>query len=347
MDKTAGLPPGRWIPPKEIIDSSLAVGRRIAGAVHPFLFNPDLDGVLSAEILRRFVGWTPIGLCACAGRDGDRLWIETRYEEVPPEAAYVDMFVSEPGRLVIDQHIVARNLEHAKLLSSQEEKINPNLIWIRTAESKSDANDREYRWKYPFGVVHFIIAMLESAGLSVPVTNKSVTKDFNVFDLLLRADDAGRTTAYRYRDNALSWWDYLCTIGGKTTTELAMYASSIARSDSERTQDRVEEWFRASSPMVKYLGKDANFARHLRTVGVFDLETQVLVDAISMAVWGDEFGMRAPSLRCIELRGSRGPAFNDDYVKIQLDSPTLFSYAFTAVYGPSSPQGFSSTQRIT
>lgn len=310
-----------------------------------FLFNPDLDGILAAELLRRGLEWQPIGLCACTGRRSDRLWILRDLTDVPTDAAFVDMFVAEPGRLVVDQHIVSLDADHARLLATRPEKLNPNLLWTRTSEAKPHAGEREYKWKYPFGVAHFIIALLECAGVSVSIDNASVTSHFTTFDLLLRADDAGRTTAANYRPNALSWWHYLCELGGETTLALADYATSLGETECRDRQESVEAWFKQLTPSVPWVGKDANFARHLRDSNAFTEAVEVLLDSICTAVWRQPFHWRKPDLHCIELVGERGPAFNAEYCRLHLESGDLFSYAFTSVYSMSAASGFSTTKR--
>lgn len=338
------IPPGRFVVPQEVLDRSRVRASVLAVEKRPFLFNTDLDGVLSAHLLSQVLGWEPIGMCKCAGRGSDRLWVGESHGGVHPDAAYVDMFVVEPGRLVIDQHIVAVDAEHANALSRQTEKVNPNLLWTRTAECSGD-HERNYQWKYPFGVFHFICALLEAQGFEIDIKNSSVTDEFNAYDLLLRADDAGRTTAARYRPNALSWWHYLAELGGAHTKALARYAASVSATESDRRQASVQAWFSAISPRVPYVGADASFGRHLGTSGVIDESIQALCDAITGAVWNERFVMRSGPLRSMPLAGRRGAAYDAALVRRELASPGLFSYAFTNVMGPNASTGFSYTCR--
>ena len=71
---------------------------------------------------------------------------------------------------------------------------------------------KDYEEKYPFGTTQYIIAALEEEGIRVelpdlntPIENSEIT----VGDLIHRADDAMRSTIFKYIKNANYWWDWL------------------------------------------------------------------------------------------------------------------------------------------
>jgi hypothetical protein len=318
---------------KNRVGAVLTRGRR-------FVFNIDLDGVLSALLLQHYLDWRPAGVCACGGRPNDSVWLHEDTAVLPEDLTFVDMWVAPSSITVIDQHVVAISPEHADQLRALPNKLNPNLLWPCIAASKPPTRYREYKWKYPFGVVHFIIAALESAGVEIEIENRPLNEQISVFDLMLRADDAQRSTARKYRSNAIGWWVYLSELGGKTTKALADYCVSISDSDSEVRQAAVEEWISAAGAHIRWLSKDGNFSRHFRDSGWDEPSRQIvrqMADALGLDTVCPAHGL----LSRVGLAGNRGPSFNATYVQTELNEPRLFSYAITALYGPGAATGFS------
>lgn len=305
-----------------------------------FVFNIDLDGVLSALLLKHYLDWTPAGVCACGGRPSDSVWLHQETDVLPSDLTFIDMWVVPERFSVIDQHVVAVSPEHADELRSLPNKLNPNLLWPCIAVRVPPTRYREYKWKYPFGVVHFILAALESIGTQVTLENRDINGSINTFDLLLRADDAQRSTARKYRSNAIGWWVYLSKFGGKATSALADYCVSLSEAESIARQAAVEEWIGAAGRDIRWLSPDGNFSRHFRDRGWDEPSRRF------MSAFADAFGLPTvcpphDRLARISLSGSRGPSFNPTYVQTELREPQLFSYAITALYGPSATSGFS------
>ena len=154
------------------------------------IINTDLDGILTGILLQNILDWEIVGLCDSK----DHIWIEPNYLEKIKDVIFLDIYVANPNLKCIDQHIVAQNLNHAKKIQSNKNKQNPNLDRIRYASSQmSDSNS--YAWKYPFGTFHYILACLESLDYKVNLSVNNTFHSINTLDLILRADDAARSTA--------------------------------------------------------------------------------------------------------------------------------------------------------
>lgn len=169
------------------------------------IINTDIDGILSGAILCKYCG------CKIAGFSNSKetVWLRDDIKSVY-EPVYIDMFVPRNDVWCIDQHIVSVNDEQHDLFVASGTKINPQLDRHRIFQKW------DYTYKYPFGAVHYIIAMLEKEGVKVdfPELTKVVdaTYDIRLGDLLLRADDAMKTTLNsNYMKNAKDWWNWLDT----------------------------------------------------------------------------------------------------------------------------------------
>ena len=167
------------------------------------IINTDIDGILSGVILCKYCG------CKIAGFSNSKetVWLRDDIESVY-DPVYIDMFVPRKDVWCIDQHIVAVNDDHHDLFVSAKTKISPQLDRHRIFKKW------DYTYKYPFGTVHYIIAMLEKEGVKVsyPDLSKIVDVETGVRlgDLLLRADDAMKTSlCSNYMKNAKDWWMWL------------------------------------------------------------------------------------------------------------------------------------------
>jgi len=238
----------------------------------------------------------------------------------------VDMWVHGPGVQVIDQHITALDSVHHATMASLTTKANPNLLWPRTVVGDSDPG---YTFKYPFGVVHFVIAGLEHAGKSIALANADVTSDFTRFDLLLRADDAGWSTAQAYRPNALSWWDYLVRIGGPATLSLAQYAVLMTPQESKRRNGAVEKWLSTFQKPTGSRSADGGFASAMRRRNNWTGDMEVLANRMLDAIPGTKLSV--PSILCRHSLTGHRVYPDHPYVRQHiLRDPKLFAYAFTS-----------------
>lgn len=167
------------------------------------IINTDIDGILSGVILCHYCG------CKVAGFSNSKetVWLRDDLSSVY-EPVYIDMFVPRQDVWCVDQHIIAVNDNHHDHFVNAQTKISPQIDRHRIFQKW------DYTYKYPFGAVHYIIAMLEKEGVVIdfPDLLKAVdsTFDIRLGDLLLRADDAMKTTLNsNYMKNAKDWWEWL------------------------------------------------------------------------------------------------------------------------------------------
>ena len=79
--------------------------------------------------------------------------------------------------------------------------------------------NNSYYNKYPFGTVHYLIAILESEGIRVDLDFMKQVGSIKFMDLLLRADDAMKTTVdSNYMANASAWWNWLVQKSGNANS---------------------------------------------------------------------------------------------------------------------------------
>jgi hypothetical protein len=157
---------------------------------------------------------------------------------------FIDIYLFPENLKCIDQHIVAVDSEHHKVLTGNTNKLNPNLLNERTF-----LPDNSYYKKYPFGTAHFIIAWLERNGINVKLDfAKRTNKDISSIDLLLRADDAFKTSTFsNYTANADEWWEWLkdYSRNGKVTNELFSYIQKFredkSSADTEKKKNAIAE----------------------------------------------------------------------------------------------------------
>ncbi|MCF6278863.1 MAG: hypothetical protein L3J14_00785 [Flavobacteriaceae bacterium] len=216
----------------------------------PILINSDLDGIISGLLLKKYLNCTVVGFTNSA----ETIWIQkgfTNFEEI----CFVDMFVANPKIVCIDQHIISVNEKHHAILKKNQNKINPNLL-----SPHFHLPNSSYKTKYPFGTVHFIIALLEKEGfdlseLLVKNTNNGIvdfddldleksSNTLSFIDLILRADDTMKTTVdSRYVDNATNWWKWLIELSnnGKTTLKLKDYLDSLDAKKASEIKKTIKD----------------------------------------------------------------------------------------------------------
>jgi hypothetical protein len=170
------------------------------------IINADLDGILSGMLLSQFLHWDVVGFSACAGTPDDELWI--RDSHLIDDCVFVDLPVVAGNFAAVDQHYSALSINDFNTLRSDMLKINPNILRGRYFSNP----DGRYTAKYPFGTVHFVLAILERMGLIDGKTDTvSLCKDLGGFsskDLLLRADRVVGNFA-GYTANCKDWSAWL------------------------------------------------------------------------------------------------------------------------------------------
>ena len=183
------------------------------------IINADLDGLLSGMILQEFLEWEVVGFSSCCGKPDDELWLYDIEEDIN-DCVFVDLPVYFKEYSTIDQHFVAFDKDSIEKYNNDGNKANPNII--RERVFLDDKGNNQYTMKYPFGTIHFIIAVLEKMGIIPADYSFNFEKklgDFDLADLILRADRVIGNTA-SYTPNCIDWLSWLVDLGGTNTRRL-------------------------------------------------------------------------------------------------------------------------------
>ena len=178
------------------------------------IINSDIDGVLSGLILTNFTNCEVVGF----SNSDNTVWIDKSKTNSIYDAVYIDMFVANSNVKCIDQHIVSVNEQHYRILNANPNKLNPNFD-----NPRFHLPNNSYYNKYPFGTIHYLIAILESEGIRVDLDFMKQVGSIKFMDLLLRADDAMKTTVdSNYMTNASAWWNWLLQKSGNANSISSM-----------------------------------------------------------------------------------------------------------------------------
>ena len=186
------------------------------------IINSDIDGVLSGLLLHNFLDCEIVGF----SNSDNTVWIDKSKVNTIYDAVYIDMFVSNPIVKCIDQHIVSVNSNHHNSIFQNPNKLNPNFDNPRFHLPNSS-----YYLKYPFGTVHYLMAYLSRDGIEIGLDLMNKIGGLNFIDLLLRADDAMKTTVdSNYEANAREWWLWLHSFSNKSNCikSLGKYVYSLS-----------------------------------------------------------------------------------------------------------------------
>jgi hypothetical protein len=205
------------------------------------IINTDIDGVLSGLLLQKYAGCEIVGF----SNSDNAVWINQKKINSIYDAVYIDMFVADPNVVCIDQHIVTCDEVHWTKLKSNSNKINPNIILPR-----HHAPMKSYRSKYPLGVLHFIIALLEKEGIQLEFNfNTNFHKDISLLDLFLRADDAMNTSVVsNFKDNAILWWNWFTELSrnGKVTSQMISYLNELNEEKVVRIKQQTSQFLKSA-----------------------------------------------------------------------------------------------------
>ncbi len=206
------------------------------------IINTDIDGFLSGMILQKYYGCKVVGF----SNSWDCVWIDPDYEKTTHnallDAIYIDLFVVDPSVVCIEQHIIGYDEQHNKRIAASQTKINPNLM----RSNRTFTGD--YFHKYPFGTVHFLIALMEHEGIKVelpalesiasPIASKYNLK---VGDILLRADDALFSSLGKYKANTEEWWPWLLQLSRNAHSIMSMINYISQANYDTKTNFRVKD----------------------------------------------------------------------------------------------------------
>jgi len=181
------------------------------------IVNADLDGILSGMILQHFLDWKIVGYSSCSGKEDDEIWLEDKKEDLG-DCIFVDLPVCINTYSIVDQHFV--QFDTSDQFLNTKNKVNPNIM--RNRVFLNDTKNCEYTKKYPFGTVHFILAILENMDIIDKSFNIDFHKkilNFDLADLVLRADRVIGNTI-QYTPNCLDWSNWIIGLGKHNTFNL-------------------------------------------------------------------------------------------------------------------------------
>lgn len=288
------------------------------------IINADLDGLLSGMILHKFLGWDIVGFSSCSGKPDDELWLYDIKEDLK-DCVFVDLPVYLNTYSTIDQHFIAFDKDSINTYKKSENKVNPNII--RGKVFKKEDGSSEYTAKYPFGTIHFIIAVLENMGIidaSFSFDFQKKLDGFDLADLILRADRViGNTVSYT--DNCVDWLKWLINIGKKNTNSLfdLVQKELLSRKINE---SKVEE----KMLQLGCKGRDGDCSNMLRNKDYDSLKQYFLY--LSSAINMEPL----PIKKIIDYGKLNGKRFeitknNFDFLKKESLKENVFSFAFVTM----------------
>lgn len=281
--------------------------------------NSDIDGMLCAFLLCKYLDCRVVGF----SDSKKKIWLTPEVKDVVTPV-YVDLYISNPQVKCIDQHIVSIDTAHGEELKSYDTKLNPNLMRNRALRSN-------YRYKYPFGTVHFIMALLAAEGIDVVLPDLSATATvgdttISFGELILRADDALYSSLGSYRQNAIDWWNWLhgLSINAAAITSLMDFVEATPQHKSEAIKQRTGSWFKS----LGCNGSDGGIYDICNKSGWISTSTMSLISQLEK-FFGYTIGIPAKFVTHAGFYGIQNVnGLDDGELRQKLQNTNLFSYAF-------------------
>lgn len=296
------------------------------------IINTDIDGFLSGIILQRYFNCKIVGF----SNSWDCVWIDQEYEKSTKNALtdpiYIDLYVAHPSVICIEQHIIGYNDSHNKHIGSMGTKINPNIM----RSNRTFLGD--YFHKYPFGTIHFIIALMEKEGIQVKLpplnsipTQKTLDYHLTFGDIILRADDALFSSLGKYKSNTEEWWSWLLCLS-KNAVSITSMINYIRNADPNQS-------FNVKKNTGIYFKDEFNCSG---SDGAFNIITDNNGNLLSNILnYRDEICQMLDMTLDLPMKyiTHRGVAATKSFkgTSLELDTsnnPNLYSYAF--IFGPKS-----------
>ena len=286
------------------------------------IINTDIDGFLCGAILQKYFDCKIVGF----SNSRETIWVSPEIEDIY-QPVYIDLYVNRPDVTCIEQHIIAFNREHHNRILSYGTKINPNLDRQRTfvGDMQSD-----YYHKYPFGTVHYLIALMAKEGIQVELPELSQEYTYKdatctVGHVILRADDALYSTLSPYRANALDWWRWLGDSNSVAISQLRQYIDTCDINKAYEYKNLVGKFFKAFGCD----GVDGAFDTITDDAGNILKKVLIYYDAISKMIGID---LCIPNKYKIHKGMYKISFCRPDTDMSILNSDRLYSYAF--IFGP-------------
>lgn len=294
------------------------------------VINSDIDGFLCGMILQKYYDCKIVGF----SDSRDKVWLIPEINDID-SPIYIDLYVARPHVKCIEQHIIAYDkVRHAEIIGFGT-KINPNLDRERTfvGDMQSD-----YYHKYPFGTVHYLIALMAKEGINIDLPDLSKVYQVEKCDapevkvsstagqVILRADDALYSTLSPYRENALDWWSWLDPRRQYPAIEsLRQYISSCDINRAKQYKDEVGFFFKS----LGCEGADGAFKNVTDASGIILPKVLNYRDVIGRIVG---MSLNLPTKYVIHQGKYVVQFCRPGYDMHILDDENLYSYAF--IFGP-------------
>lgn len=192
--------------------------------------------------------------------------------------------------------------------------------------------------KYPFGTVHYLIALMAREGIDVSLPDLSVVHRTKQWDdasytisatlghVILRADDALNSTLSKYSENASDWWNWLDPDHSIPAIEaLRKYIKTCNPADAGKYKSETGAFFKK----LGCEGQDGAFRKMTDEDGV------ILPKVLNYCnIIGEMMGimLELPE-RYIIHKGKYAVQYSKPgYDMSVLKASNLYSYAF--IYGP-------------
>ncbi len=215
------------------------------------IINSDIDGFISGMLLQKYYNCKVVGF----SNSKESIWMTPDIKSLD-NPIYIDIYISKSSVFCIDQHIVAKDLDHLKRILAYGTKLNPNLdIAHKTFED-------DYYRKYPFGTSHYLMAIMKQDGFDDFFDN--LEQKYRILgkyelcpaEIILRADDAMYSSLGRYEENAREWWGRLKSFNSNTIDELVNYLNKCDKSKNFEYKQNIGEFFVSG---LQCDGKDGAF----------------------------------------------------------------------------------------
>lgn len=297
------------------------------------IINTDIDGFLCGEILRHYYNCNIVGF----SNSKKEIWVTPDVLSIY-DPVYIDLYVARPDVFCIEQHIIAKDKAHHLQIEKMGTKINPNVERGRTFVGDYTG---DYYHKYPFGTVHYIIALMAREGIDVdlPCLSKEVldrngkSLGTDIGQIILRADDALYSTLSAYADNAKDWWEYLD--GGHKYPAIEKLRKYIDSCDKNKAKEYKEKIGYIFKNKLNCDGADGAFTYILESDGSLQTRVNNLWEVICKSLNFDDGDLTPLPQKLVLHEGKYLKSFfRPGYEMEVLGANNLYSYAF--IYGPHS-----------
>jgi hypothetical protein len=289
------------------------------------IINTDIDGFLCGMLLQKYYDCKVVGF----SNSKQNIWVDPSITSIY-NPIYIDLYVTNPDVVCIEQHIIGIDENHNQQLSLLGTKLNPNL----ERENRTFLGD--YSHKYPFATVHYIIAMMENEGIHVDLPDLFNTFDYNARGhecrdmklgyIFLRADDALHSSLNAYRNNASDWWIWLLNKSNEASS-IKTFINFINQQDPNLSQNIKNQTGNFFTQCLGCDGKDGAFTRVVDNNGQLLQSVQFYISELQRLT---NYKLNIPNKYITHEGSFRKEIYTrqSDNIITLINSDNMFSYAF-------------------